>query len=102
LTLNQLHTRLGRKALLGEFLLQTSGVNQSGEDQRLGVVTAHLESYPEDVYYRNTQMNQIFTLLEQFPHSIFTADFNFAEPEEDGVFPDTFTDTWKVRFSRGF
>jgi len=60
----------------------------------MAVATAHLESYPVDVTIRKEQMLRIFEILKEFQHSFFTADFNFAEDGEDGIFPSEFVDTW--------
>eukprot|EP00339_Tiarina_fusa_P004593 CAMPEP_0117071998 /NCGR_PEP_ID=MMETSP0472-20121206/50636_1 /TAXON_ID=693140 ORGANISM="Tiarina fusus, Strain LIS" /NCGR_SAMPLE_ID=MMETSP0472 /ASSEMBLY_ACC=CAM_ASM_000603 /LENGTH=111 /DNA_ID=CAMNT_0004795843 /DNA_START=260 /DNA_END=595 /DNA_ORIENTATION=- len=35
-----------------------------------------------------------FGLLKEFTHSFFTADFNFAEEAEEGIFPPEFLDCW--------
>ena len=82
---------MGRSALIGEFAIQNS-------NESMAVATAHLESYPVDVTIRKEQMLRIFEILKEFQHSFFTADFNFAEDGEDGIFPSEFVDTWPVSF----
>lgn len=42
-------------------------------------------------------MITIFNLLKSADHSIFTADFNFDEEGEDGIFPSEYIDIWPVR-----
>lgn len=45
---------------------------------------------------RKEQMITIFDLLKTKEHAIFTADFNFDEDGEEGIFPSEYIDVWPV------
>ena len=93
--MHSLPTKLGRSALLGEFIIE-GGPNSTS--QTLAIATSHLESYPQDFKCRREQLSIIFQILDKYSTSILTADFNFARKEEDQCIPSEYTDCWTVRY----
>uniref|UniRef100_A0A6B2LE74 Endonuclease/exonuclease/phosphatase domain-containing protein n=1 Tax=Arcella intermedia TaxID=1963864 RepID=A0A6B2LE74_9EUKA len=88
--LHKLESRLGRKAMLGNFMV--SGF------PNVVMGTFHLESYLEDAPYRASQLKTLQRLTETFPNVILVGDTNFTSDEESSALGDRFSDAWKVLY----
>jgi len=81
-------TRLGRFGLIGTFEIH--------KGHHLAILTSHLESYPDDVEYREAQMKNIISILKKYEHAVFMGDTNIDRENEDvPLLESGFVDLWK-------
>eukprot|EP00727_Mastigamoeba_balamuthi_P012540 m51a1_g7909 putative endonuclease exonuclease phosphatase family protein (898) ;mRNA; r:169301-174200 len=88
LTVTELPSRLCRRAIAALFEFEGN--------RSLAVVTAHLESFPEDSEWRRAQLACMAALAQQSPDAVIAGDFNFGDGPEDAGLPEGYADLWPL------
>jgi len=89
---SKLESRMGRKAMLGNFLVQHS--------QPIIIGTFHLESNKEDVPYRKNQIKVYCDLTGKCPNVILVGDTNFSSDSEADSLGTRFKDAWRELYQK--
>jgi len=81
------NTEMNRTAIVAETKI-------NGEI--VAIASSHLESLESNRDYRENQMSQTFSFLENYQNAMFMGDFNFGDNyRENKLIPESYDDLWK-------
>jgi len=92
ISVTQLESRMGRKALLTNLLIKGSPPFIFG--------TFHLESHLEDINHRALQLRKFRELTEHCPSVVLIGDTNFTSENESKELGSRFGDTWRDLYQK--
>jgi len=85
--IKNLESRMGRKAMIGTFLVASA--------PQMAFGTFHLESYLEDAPYRAKQLQVFDEMTSDCSHVVLVGDTNFVQDSEQQHLGERFRDAWK-------